>query len=682
MHARRRKAVLCLLALLCSILLFPTAGSSAASPKPLILKQAQNLAVSNSSDITKTSNEILLQEMKYVEAVDGIKAKIKNLTSFRWSPLLSFKFPQQLAMTEEYELNVKPLTLQAEIDTLRHEMNDLRYQAIADASIAFTDVYILQEKIAFNEERLATAESDLARNQARLVTGEAAQSDVDDMQATVDSLTEELANQMRSFQTAKEELSSLIGMDVTSGYTFQNPLQELDLPRSALQSVVDYTLENDQTVYEAQMAASTALMNLESYESLMRNEYGGKFDRIQSFVNIAKNGGDVDYAAFMMAYKEMLTDLDRPWAGSIRILFFRFTKEWFKGEIDGTRYIEDEMYAVYTACMEYANASRELETTLTSTEKNVKSQYELLLNTWKSYESLLGQVETARSQLDKVTALNQQGKAEYQELKDAQESYEELQLEALDTLASYNESLYNFDRLTCGAVSQYMAGTSLSASAGEGGDSYAALDPISDPYYYIYTTVSDLTFHIGVSLPEDFSPAITDFEVWNGQTQIGERTPIEEELTHLTIDYGGDSMLTLRFYDGSTYVTECQVDATVPRDVLPIESDGEAPEEEAAEVQLGSYSVSTSAVGELSTSQLTLDVSRYPDIASYTITYGSSSVFTSDPIGAEEPFSYLTLLISSLDQVEISFYNEAGTLVYTGRFQPSDQTVWGLAAES
>lgn len=682
MHARRRKAVLCLLALLCSILLFPTAGSSAANPKPLILKQAQNLAVSNSSDITKTSNEILLQEMKYVEAVDGIKAKIKNLTSFRWSPLLSFKFPQQLAMTEEYELNVKPLTLQAEIDTLRHEMNDLRYQAIADASIAFTDVYILQEKIAFNEERLATAESDLARNQARLVTGEAAQSDVDDMQATVDSLTEELANQMRSFQTAKEELSSLIGMDVTSGYTFQNPLQELDLPRSALQSVVDYTLENDQTVYEAQMAASTALMNLESYESLMRNEYGGKFDRIQSFVNIAKNGGDVDYAAFMMAYKEMLTDLDRPWAGSIRILFFRFTKEWFKGEIDGTRYIEDEMYAVYTACMEYANASRELETTLTSTEKNVKSQYELLLNTWKSYESLLGQVETARSQLDKVTALNQQGKAEYQELKDAQESYEELQPEALDTLASYNESLYNFDRLTCGAVSQYMTGTSLSASAGEGGDSYAALDPISDPYYYIYTTVSDLTFHIGVSLPEDFSPAITDFEVWNGQTQIGERTPIEEELTHLTIDYGGDSMLTLRFYDGSTYVTECQVDATVPRDVLPIEPDGEAPVEEAAEVQLGSYSVSTSAVGELSTSQLTLDVSRYPDIASYTITYGSSSVFTSDPISAEEPFSYLTLLISSLDQVEISFYNEAGTLVYTGRFQPSDQTVWGLAAES
>ena len=141
----------------------PSAEVSAALPKSLLLEQAQNLAVSNSSDITQKSNEIILQEMKYVEAVDGIKAKVKNLRSFRWSPLLSFKFPEQLNMTEEYELNVKPLTLQAEIDTLRHEMNDLRYQAIADASIAYTDAYILQEKIAFNEERLASAQEQLAQ---------------------------------------------------------------------------------------------------------------------------------------------------------------------------------------------------------------------------------------------------------------------------------------------------------------------------------------------------------------------------------------------------------------------------------------------------------------------------------------------------------------------------------------
>ena len=49
----------------------PSAEVSAALPKSLLLEQAQNLAVSNSSDITQKSNEIILQEMKYVEAVDG-----------------------------------------------------------------------------------------------------------------------------------------------------------------------------------------------------------------------------------------------------------------------------------------------------------------------------------------------------------------------------------------------------------------------------------------------------------------------------------------------------------------------------------------------------------------------------------------------------------------------------------
>lgn len=678
MNLRQRCLCLCLSLLIGFLAAIPTTDVSAARPKTLLLEQAQNLAVSNSDDITKKSNEIILKEMKYVEAVDGIKAKVKNLTSFRWSPLLSFKFPEQLTMTEEYELNVKPLTLQAEIDTLRHEMNDLRYQAIADASIAYTDVYILQEKIAFNETRLENAQTELARNQARLTTGEAAASDVENMEKSVETLTEELSTLKRSFQTSKETLSDLVGFDVTSGYEFQNPLKELDLPRSELDSIVQYTLQNDQTVYQAQMDTSTALMNLESYESLMRNEYGGKFNRIQGFVNTAKQGGDVDYSAFMLAYKEMLTDLDSPWSGSIRILFFRFTKEWFKGEIDGTRYIEDEMYAVYTACMEYSNAAKELESTRTSTQKNVESQYELLLNTWKSYESLLGQVETARQLMEKVTALNRQGKAEYEELKDAQDSYEELQLEALDTLATYNESLFNFDRLTCGAVTKYMQGTGTSMTSGEGGDSYASLDPISDPYYYIYTTVSDLTFHIGVSLPEDFSPEITDFEVWNNNVQIGERTPVTEEVTHLTIDYGGTSSLTLRFYNGDTYVAECDIDASVPRDILslPVE---EEPTEENTEVQLGSYSVSTKAVGSLSTSELTLDLSRYPEIASYTITYGTNNVYTSDRVSAKEPFSYLTLLIASLDDVELSFYNESGTLIYTGHFQSQDQTVWGLA---
>ena len=677
---KARGALSCLLCIALLVSALPQVSPSAgAAERVLLLEQAQSMAISNSSDITKKDNEIILKQMKYVEAVDGIKAKVKNKTSFRWSPLLSFKFPEQLTMVEEFELNTKPLTLQAELDTLEHERNDLRYAAKADASKAYIEVYVLQEKIAFQEERLATAQAQLTRNQARLATGEATQTDVDNMQKSVEELTSQISELKRSFQSGKEDLSDLIGMDVTSGYTFRNPLKELSLPRSELENIIQYTVDNDQTMYAANMSASTALMNLESYESLMRDQYGSKLNYIQTYIDMAKNGQEIDYSAFMLKYKEMLTALDQPWSGKIRILFFSFTKEWFKGEIDGTRYIEDEMYAIYTACMEYSNAKDERDSTEEDLRKQVSDQYEQLVTAWNSYTNLLSQVETAKEALDKVTALNQLGKAEYDELSTAQEDYESIQIDALDALSTYNTLLQDFDRLTCGAVSAYMSGTDLSAEAGSGGDSYARVDPITDPYYYIYTTVDDLTFHVGVSIPEDFSPAITDFEVWSEGVQIGERTAITEEITHLTIDYGGSSTLVLRFYDGETYVTECEIDATVPRDVLDL-GQGEVTQE-GEEQLVGTYSVSTSAVGSLSTSTLTLELNDGVDAASFTITYGTGNVYTSDPTPVDEPFQYLTLLIASMDDVALEFYDGAGNLTMTGRFDTKTQSVYATPAQ-
>lgn len=677
-NVRRRLCCLLCMAVLFSALPHATAPAAAAE-RVLLLEQAQSMAVSNSSDITQTNNEIILKQMKYVEAVDGIKAKVKNKTSFRWSPLLSFKFPEQLNLIEEFELNVKPLTLQAELDSLEHKRDDLRFAARADVSKSYIEVYVLQEKIAFYEERLATAEAQLTRNQARLATGEATQTDVDSMQKSVDELTSQISELKRSFQTGKEELSDLIGMDVTSGYTFRNPLKELSLPREQLDAIIQYTVDNDQTMYEANMTASTALMNLESYESLMRKQYGSKLNYIQLYVDMAKSGQEIDYAAFKLKYGEMLTALDQPWNAKIRILFFTFTKEWFKGEIDGTRYIEDEMYAIYTACMEYSNAKKDRDTTEEDLRKQVSEQYEQLVTAWNSYSNLLSQVETAKEALDKVTALNQLGQADYDELSTAQEDYESIQIDALDALSTYNTLLQDFDRLTCGAVTAYMNGTDLSAEAGAGGDSYARIDPITDPYYYIYTTVEDLTFHVGVSIPEDFSPAVTDFEVWSEGIQIGERTVITEELTHLTIDYGGTSTLVLRFYDGETYVTECEIDATVPRDVLDLGQDEVA--EEGEEQLVGTYSVSTSAVGTLSTSTLTLELNTGVDAESFTITYGTGNVYTSEPTPVDEEFQYLTLLVASLDDVELNLYDRDGTLTMTGRFDTQTQSVYATPVQ-
>ncbi len=659
-------------ALLCMILLSsPMTGNirAALSERRLSIEQAQRMAISNSDDITKQNNQIILKRMKYVEAVKGIKAKVKNLRSFRWSPLLSFKFPQQLTLPEDYELNIKPITLQTEIDNLVHGLEDLEYAAIHEANQQYFEVYYLQETTEFTQARLDDAKQQLEKNEAKLKTGDATQTDVDRAQSSVDTLTTELSNQLRDFENAKSKLSDIIGADVTVGYRFTNGFKTASIPRDQLESIISHTLGHDQAFHEAKATAATALLNVEAYEDFMRGEYGSKMSYIQPYVNMAKQGMDVDYAAFQMKYNEMLKALDKPWAGKMRILFFTFTMEWFKGEIDGTRYIEDEMYAIYTACMDYGNAKKDRDTMEKDLKSQVSDTYESVITARNSYEALQKQVGIAESSLEKVKALNRIGKATYTEVADEQTAYQEAQMSALDSLKEYNNILSEFDRLTCGAVTKYLKDTGMGLSIGEGGDAYAMLDPINDPYYYIYTKVADLAFCFGVSIPEGFEPEIDSFEIWYAGTQIGERTAVGEELQHLTLDYKDTGMLLVRLYNGDTYVDECEIDAAIPRDVLEIEG-----EQIAAETRIvGTYEISTKLEGGVSVSELKLNVNASEGAESYILTYGDGEIYTTEQRPVKEPFSYLTLIAESLGDVKATLYDRDGNELYELWFDTQTQ---------
>lgn len=670
---------LCALALCAALVTASMVWSSGAalSSRTLSLEQAQRMAISSSSAIRKQNNQIILKRMKYVEAVEGIRAKVKNLRSFRWSPLLSFKFPQQLDLTEEYDLNVKPLTIQTEIDTLKHRLDDLKYEVTHQANQKYYEVYALQQTTAFTQSRLEDAQTQLARNKAALSSGKATQSDVDRAQKSVDTLTKSLSAQLRSFENAKTSLSELIGVDVSVGYTFANGFKTAAIPRAQLDSLAQYTLDHDQSFYEAKAATSTAKLNVDSYESLMRGQYGSKMNIIQNYINMAKQGMDVDYGAFQIKYKEMLNRLDRPWSGKIRILFFKFSKEWFKGEIDGTRYIEDEMYAVYTACMEYGNAKKDQDTLEKDLRTQVRDSYENVVTGWNTYETLQDLAAEAKESLERLRVLNRMGKADYTEVADQQEAYQVAQQDALDALKEYNNTLSEFDRLTCGAVSKYLKGTGLGLDTGEGGDAYAILDPIHDPYYYIYTSVADLTFYLGVSIPEGYEPAIDSFEVWYAGTQIGERTPVGTELHHLALDYQDTSQLTLRFYHSGTFVDECDIDASVPRDVLDIQK-AETPDP-AAQRSVGSYTVTTTMEGGVSVSELKLTLNAVEHAASYTLTYGERQVYTTEKRPVTQSFPYLTLLIASLENVTATLYDSDGNTLMQVRFEPSTQELMTAA---
>lgn len=649
-----------------------------AANKTLLQAQAQAQAIANSSDISKQTNEITLQKIKYVEAVDAIKAKVKNLTSFRWTPLLSFKFPEKLDLTEEYDMQIKPITLQADITTMQHELADLRYAALLEVNTAYLEAYVLQEKIAFTEERLEAAKTELERNQLRLRTGDATQADIDKMQKSVETLETELTTQKRNFETAKSNLSDIIGMDVTTGYTFANSMFTAAIPREKLEEITAYTLENDHGYYAAKMSASTALLNLNAYESLMRNQYGGKLNRIMSFVNAAKNGQDIDYAAFQIAYKEMLTDLDRPWAGKFRILFFSFTKEWLKGEISGTRYIENEMYALYTACMEYANAKTEQDSTEEALRKEVATQYENIVSAENAYRAMQKSASDLKSDYDQLLALNQLGKATYEEVSDKLEEYQAAQIETIDLLSDYNELLYSFDRLTCGAVTKYFKGESLTTDSGSAADSFAEIDTPDGAYYHLYTSVEDMVFTFGVEVPDGYTPEVTHFELWYEGQQIGERTPIAQEIRHLALDYGETSTLTLRMYNGDEFVGECEIDARVPRDTI-VFFQGSATE---TEEKIGTYTMSAEKIGDMTMTELEFSIDASVGAEYFLVTYDDGkAVGTSEPTALDSSLRYMTMLAASVGDIRVVLYDSGRNEICTAYLKETGQTVWRSTEE-
>ena len=201
------------------------------------------------------------------------------------------------------------------------------------------------------------------------------------------------------------------------------------------------------------------------------------------------------------------------------------------------------------------------------------------------------------------------------------------------------------------------------------------IDDATTPHYYIYTDISDLVFVFGLEIPETFEPAITEFEIWYNGTQIGERTPADEQLRHLALDYQETSMLTVRLYGEDGFLCECEIDTTVPRDVLPVQQE-EEPVETAEPQEIGTYQITTSSLGSVSTSTLELTLDSSVGAAYYTLqSENGTSLYTDEPVSVDEPFTYLTLLVGSLDKVSLELYDSSRNSLGTATFVPERQTI-------
>ena len=269
-----------------AVCLFPVKQAEA-SGRIFTLGQANTLAMANSRSYQKVKNKISLQAVKYTAAVKSAWLKKKNMLTFRWTPLLSFKFPEQPDLLNSYEWEYKPLQIQTQIRTLTHELSDVKYEVKEQVSNQYVTAYILQEKTKFTADRLDSIRKSIARNEIKVKTGEAAQADLDKMLQSRKKLESDVSLLSRRFETAKEKLTDLVNLDITVGYRFQNPMVQAEIPRGILEELTQYTLKNDQGFYEAKSNAGLGLTSLQINERLMKKQYGNKMNMIQPYVNQA-----------------------------------------------------------------------------------------------------------------------------------------------------------------------------------------------------------------------------------------------------------------------------------------------------------------------------------------------------------------------------------------------------------
>ena len=654
---------------------FESASSFQAKTYTLSLTQAKAMALANSDSYNRIKSKISLKEVSYKQAVKSIQLKIKNKTTFRWSPLLSFKFPEDLNFEDESSMVYKPAQIQNDITNLKHDLMDEVFGVYESAEQAFLKVYVYQETVNFEEKQLEELEKTLEKNRGRLLLGVATKADVESIEKQLETARQKVAQDKKNFENAKSKLSDLIGMDITTRYSFQTPYITAEIPRSELDALVEYTLANDQAYYEAKMATQLALLQLDANYGLLKEQYGSKINLISSYIQQVKSGQKIDSAAFKVSYDKFLEEIDRPWQGSWKILFIKIPKEWLKGEIDGVRYIEDEPYALYENALEYQDALAEQKAMAKELEAQVRETFESVVTARNSYLSLQKDVEDAKEQLQKDMILNTLGELTFEEYTDSQNQYQDLQMEELTALELYNSLLFSFDRLVCGGVSKYFTDTDISLQGGTGGNSYIVDEEVLDgARYYIQSIVEDNMFELGIYLPDDFETDVTHYELWVDSYQIGDRTEIGQTIRHLTLTLTGNEKVFIRLYNDEEFVDDCVIDATAYQGPLDIRGYVITKEDTAREV-IGSYEVyrnETMGIVEIGIKIDTTENIHYYSVQSE----DGVNLLSKERIHIDEKFKYLDLLSNDMDTLKLRCYDEAGNERYTAYFNSQKYEIY------
>ncbi len=647
------------------------------TPKKLFLSEVKSLAVTKDKTYKKIKLKISNKKAKYNDAIKRINAKKKKLSTFSWTPLLNFNFPTDPSFTEEFDFYLKPITIQSEITTLEHQLTDQLYAIYEKATNLYVQIYTLQEKISFNNGVLETRKKTLQKNEARLLRGDAQESDVKAIKKAVTKTEKQILKDERSLENKKDKLSKMIGIDVRSNYTFKNPYQEATIERNKLESITQHTLDNSQRLFEAKSNTKLAEFTLKQYYKQMEEKYGSqKMADVKTFVTSAQNGQEVDEAELKQKYDAMLEAVDAKWNGNIKILFIKIPKLWFKGATAGSRYVEDEPYALYNAILDLLEARNEQATAEAEIKAEVKDAFENVKALELTYHDDVESLKVESQELKEALLKNQVGMLTFEEYTELQEKYEDNQLNAAADLDAYTQELTSFDRLTCGAITILLKGAGFGTEETVGGDSYLIAEKVEGITYYIKVMQEADVFIMGLNIPENFEVSLTSYELWVDDILVA-TAKIDKTIKHFCFDLDGSEKVFLRFYEDDKQVCDYPIDPSQYSGKIDIINGYKiVPKEEKSVIKLGEFMVTKNS--SEGTASFTFTASEVLDKAdSYRLSTKEGQILSGGDTKNGQAMKYLSILADSMEQLELSVLDEQGNVIAKGNPDTDSMTVQG-----
>ena len=662
--------------------------------KKLRLSQAKTLAVAMSEKIEAVDMRIDAKTVKMQSAVRSLRERERSMGTVRWSPIFNIKLPEKPHEDEAFDFQFKPTKLQNEITMLKHKITEIELDSNEKVSNTYIKIISANNAVETLTARYKKLENAVAGLEVKVKLGtaaleskedvvekdaegneiiisprilkarvKAAQQRLDNAQARLENCKLELTNARTTLEESKKKLGDMIGFTITDRFSFEDAFITANLNRDNVEYLYAYALEDDASVYEANMANEEALLTLRINYDLMKKQYAGYIGLLEPYIQQALDGVKIPKKAFKKDYDQFLKDIDQEWVGSYKIWFIKIPKEWLKGATDGIRYIEDDPYVLYSAALEYESTRKELENAKMELYNNIYDSYSNYASTRKAYLN----ANSAYIKAEKLIGISEVnyllGDLTQEEFETEEAEYEALKDDAADALASFSETLYSFDRLTCGGLSKFFEGT-----AQENNNEAISLIPVirRGCIYTIRPIIDSEEFLLSIDVPDDFYAEtginITHFELYCDGNKIGKKTKVGENLRHLMLSTQDLGECYIRVYDGNTFIDECLIEPTVFQGPLNIKV---GYEEDINAHTLGTYTTSDDVATDMLVLTLMLDQERVNaeyesgnDAAYYRLCVAQDTYVLSDRmVPVDQPFTYLSVLKSDLANVYIELFD-------------------------